>query len=116
MNLRLSAAAEPKSSPSTAGSRQAEIVAHLVRFGLPRAGPKPLVTAFCQSARLGLSRGVKGVMPTIPGPQAPPQLSTHPPNYPPDSTDADSDPADATRGYPPDSTDDSNSLIQIASY
>jgi len=35
-------------------------------------------------------------------------------SYPPDSTDADSDPADATRGYPPDSTDDSNSLNQIA--
>ena len=35
------------------------------------------------------------------------------PTYPPDSTDRESDPTDATRDYPPDSTDDSNSLKQI---
>jgi hypothetical protein len=44
----------------------------------------------------------------------PPKVNHSRHSYPPDSTDADSDPADATRGYPPDSTDNSNSLNQIA--
>ena len=45
---------------------------------------------------------------------APPKVNLGRRNsYPPDSTDADSDPADATPGYPPDSTDDSNRLNQI---
>lgn len=51
-----------------------------------------------------------------------PSESRHPPNkgyppaksYPPDSTDADSDPGDATRGYPPDSTDEANRVELIA--